>query len=109
MSEHTKGPWIIEGENRHGGRFIRTPDDSRGYHVAICDTYDVEMRHDQAGETEANARLIAAAPDMLAALRDLTESCACARYVGNPKEADRLCPGCENARAIIRKATNGGA
>ena len=65
MSEHTKGPWVIDGsvnaENldviNSEGR-IAMIDDSRstGWNVPTIN---------------ANARLIAAAPDLLAALQDL--------------------------------------
>lgn len=64
---HTPGPWEADFDDVV---------DSEGYRIAAVSEHD--------GQYEANARLIAAAPDMLAALRDVTEthngkcdSCGC--------------------------------
>jgi len=59
MTQHTPGPWIVEREN--GETHVRT-DDIDGWYVATCP--------EQPGDGDAidNARLIAAAPDLLAAL-----------------------------------------
>ena len=58
MTEHTPGPWKIY---EHYGVKVR----GRSFPVAHCPVVGTN------GEHEANARLIAAAPDMLAALQDL--------------------------------------
>lgn len=50
-------------------------------------------------ESDANARLISAAPDMLEALRELLAD----RYLSDPVNADRMA----KARAAVRKATGG--
>jgi hypothetical protein len=66
MSGHTPGPWVIEGD------VAALPDDIG---VGIVnrkhdgDDWDVAMVHSSA----ANARLIAAAPDLLAALKALLD------------------------------------
>ena len=59
MSTHTKGPWVVDGS---GIRAI-----VRGVDVTI-----VAVRHRLAAEVhEANARMIAAAPELLDALQAL--------------------------------------
>lgn len=57
MNKHTPGPWLIEVNG-----FIIAPD---GFSVADCD------RGRDVNEADANARLIAAAPDMLMALKNI--------------------------------------
>jgi len=61
MTTHTSGPWSIDSLRIHKhGRFI-----------ANCDGLgDIARQR----ESEANARLIAAAPELLAALQTLTEA-----------------------------------
>lgn len=59
MSAHTPGPWVADHDN------VRTPDD--GGMVA-------KVAGDTDSQAYANARLIAAAPDLLAALRDLVSA-----------------------------------
>jgi hypothetical protein len=93
MTEHTPGPWYIEGYlNRQGkreGHIIShglnpRRDGPTGY---ICHTK---------GTTDADARLIEAAPDMLEALQDLLN------YAGGwDAPADHPCG---RARAAIAKA-----
>ena len=56
MSKHTPGPWRIEGTN--SGLFI----------AGAKPGYLAEMRDCGSGDVAANARLIAAAPDLLDAL-----------------------------------------
>lgn len=59
--QHTPGPWCVQP---NGSCYnLKSPD--RATHFAIL----VGMTHNHVGELEANARLIAAAPDMLALLR----------------------------------------
>jgi len=87
MSKYTPGPWKafpsgIYGTNRDG--------------VCVC------TRHKQAGdEWNANARLIAAAPDLLEALVDVEEWLA-AYVSGVGAEWDEMRA---NIRAAITKAT----
>jgi len=57
-----------------------------------------DLGHSRLAEHEANARLIAAAPDMLAALEELTEE-AYANMTGGKGHL------IDNARAAIAKAT----
>ena len=60
MSRHTPGPWEIN--ERHGGVIYI---EGVGNTVAICHDDGFDIDH---AEAEANARLIAAAPQMLEAL-----------------------------------------
>lgn len=68
MTEHTPGPWVFEASTPSDGfecywvtpELLGTP---------LCD-----VRGPQNPENEANARLIAAAPDLLAALKDFVET-----------------------------------
>ena len=60
-TKHTPGPWRTGGLPQHAP-IVYAPDD-----YAICDTKTFHGRR-SSGESEANARLIAAAPDMLKAL-----------------------------------------
>jgi len=57
MSKHTPGPWVIVEDY---GRFA-----VESKHHSVCDVSDHDTRH------EANARLIAAAPELLMACKVL--------------------------------------
>jgi hypothetical protein len=63
QSKPTPGPWEVSDTS------IVSGDDDNGFCIAVIeDDGDYAAPHDQ---REANARLIAAAPDLLAALRGL--------------------------------------
>jgi len=79
VSKHTPGPWI------EVGRYIETEG-----HI-ICEMFSAGSRE----ERDANQRLIAAAPDLLEALKDVME-----RLVDR-HEADESAV---KARAAIAKA-----
>lgn len=66
MGQHTQGPWIINQDPRYPNEpCIDAVIDGVVWHVALC--------HNAAGpddgSAEANARLIAAAPELLATLK----------------------------------------
>ena len=82
--QHTPGPWTI-AMGPHRIEVHTTP--ARAYAFSRSD--------------EANARLIAAAPDLLAALEELCED----KYLADPINADRM----RSARAAIAKAKGGAA
>ena len=73
MSKHTPGPWVIippdDPEDIRPKWYVEQPDgkDVAGY--CIADVYQTDE-----GEGKDNARLIAAAPDLLAALEGLLEA-----------------------------------
>ena len=67
-TKHTPGPWVVAEGDSNGQAVVRNAD----IEIATCwhhcvDGIEREMR--------ANARLIAAAPELLAALDDLAEMC----------------------------------
>ena len=83
---HTPGPWAVDGAGRHAI--------VRGADLTI-----VAVRHRLEGRThEANARLIAAAPDMLALLREIVADPLCQK--GAPAGVGHL----ERAAALVAKA-----
>jgi len=61
MSEHTPGPWHYQEESDAYTHIVRS-----ATNFFIC-----QLQQDTGGFAEANARLIAAAPDMLSALKGL--------------------------------------
>ena len=93
--KHTPGPWFITGsmtkyvEARIPGRMIQE--------VAACGPTAAD---DGYGEQQmANARLIAAAPELLEALESVLENCL---------DSDGLAAAYEKARAAIAKAKGEG-
>ncbi len=85
MSEHTPGPWTADRWraplNGMNGWSIRPhrPEDGgmTGHQVAVI--YD-DLTIKPMGEPSANARLIAAAPDLLACLKAAAQDFAIMRY-----------------------------
>ena len=89
--KHTPGPWTIE-DNGWNGQFIYGDDDRvNGKRRFIA---EVDLNYDEA---EANARLIAAAPDLLEALFKLAKFYD---SLGEPRGSCRVI-----ADAAIAKAT----
>ena len=95
--KHTPGPWFV-GEDDHNGQAV-----VRAEHieVATCWHHCVEGIE---REMRCNARLIAAAPDMLAVLCEMfvDEGPIDTLFQGNPGAIDALVA---RARAAIAKAT----
>lgn len=94
--KHTPGPWTTQdGNPRFGDDWIGVYADDAPDHKMPAMCYGPER--------EANARLIAAAPIMLEALRDIALApCACIPP-DFPGEDAIICHGCI-ARAAIAKA-----
>lgn len=96
MSTHTPGPWKIHPYiNNFGGRNETKDVGPSGR--AVCEVFGA-FEAPFGAESEANARLIAAAPEMLEALRTLV---AAISYNQNP---DTLLRESEFAREVIAKA-----
>ncbi|MCK5643018.1 MAG: hypothetical protein KAJ19_19580 [Gammaproteobacteria bacterium] len=100
MSKHTAGPWAM----RHGLNLVG---ENRRL-VANCgghaQNFDVEENE---AENEANAHLVAAAPDMWAALHEVkTEMCGGCKFYGSciPEE---MCDTRNMIIAAITKAEGG--
>ena len=100
--EHTPGPWQLSNRMQsNGGRdegwFWVSADRTLHLKVFPCsDGYVV-------GENEANARLIATAPELLTALESAVETIEWLRVASNPAE-DEIERAIASAQAIIRKA-----
>jgi len=76
MNKYTKGPWQVLPEEM-GKRYLRVRGTQLGLRYKIADVRHVE--YEGAPETEvqitkANARLIAAAPELLEALQRLVDA-----------------------------------
>ena len=74
-AKHTPGPWVADGEYVHAVEFIRLCC-GRGYSSCCGDPEISESRFQIAQCAPENAPLIAAAPDLLEALRRLTDQVA---------------------------------
>ena len=72
-TKHTPGPWVIR---QNGGSQVSIEKSENGIRSIIAETYYSKLADEHGGNYEANARLIAAAPDMLAALRIASLICA---------------------------------
>ena len=71
MAEHTPGPWFTGSSPNHASRvYARRPSEG-ARQVAVCDCEQHEWLPRSREENRANARLIAAAPDLLAACEEL--------------------------------------
>lgn len=67
MGQHTQGPWIVSLDPRYPSEpCIDAVIDGVVWHVALCHN----AVGPEEGCAEANARLIAAAPELLASLKD---------------------------------------
>lgn len=89
--KHTPGPWRV-GISKHTVYQVAAPE----LRIALCS--DLEEKGGREAE-KANARLIAAAPDLLEALR-LQRCSQC-----TPSEPDEdVCDACRARRAAIAKA-----
>jgi len=103
--KHTQGPWEVDGPD--AAHVV-----SEDYHVirAGCGFLAESKEHRESGfriaghMSEADARLIAAAPDLLAALQAILPD-AVGNHIGGPDTQSRI----DAARAAISKATGSAA
>lgn len=106
MSVHTPGPWIIVNEDY--GQIIRgaeTEREDRGTKYKFRD-FVASTWGERSEINDVNARLIAAAPELLEALNTMTNRYCSLVNSGdagnwNPEED----PEVQQARAVIAKAT----
>jgi len=98
-TKHTPGPWIVEEcHNIDGSKFL-TINGQGPYGAWLADIQGGLINGHPADVTEkhlANARLIAAAPELLAALKELLAD----KYLADPINAERMA----KTRAAIAKA-----
>ena len=100
QTKHTPGPWVYRHSfDSAARRDIWTATDATGHRELVATIPDAEGDH-----INADARLIAAAPDLLAALEALT---ACASMSGPAGTTAYLISNerMQAARAAIAKAT----
>lgn len=96
MSKHTPGPWAYTKSVNFGHEsFNIHQEDGAPYTPYMSDVGTTELGEDMEIQ-EANARLIAAAPDLLAALENLLDS--------QSKAACDVLDAQNTARAAIRAA-----
>lgn len=102
-SKHTPGPWRVHPYEINVGPYNKGRDvGPAGRSVAqVIGEFENPT---PGGEAEANARLIAAAPDLLEALRDLLDTSQPNQAHYN-EEADDIAR--HRARAAIKRATEG--
>ncbi len=94
MAKHTPGPWTFEVEKRSGPHLTATPIFAHG--DVIGEVYRDSCRDN----SQANARLIAAAPELLAALHE-----ALSALVDPSRGPSGNAYVIEQARAAIAKTT----
>lgn len=112
MSGHTKGPWVLNYDEYDGKVSVRSGNarDLADYPLYYEVVRSVGGRvhganFDDYSEVEANARLIAAAPDLLEALEDLESDIAGRFDMEDPSTNPGIKFAIEAARAAIAKAT----
>jgi hypothetical protein len=108
MAKHTEGNWYVYNGWAWRTCIVVDGDDSKPYALAECFSMDA------AGEKEANAALICAAPEMLALLRRYASECQVCRGSGlswiwdgegRIPDTDKPCKACADVRETIAKAT----
>ena len=101
MTKHTPGPWKACCSDEFGGGNIRSDHHRDGTGALLLEAGP--MFHDytpDSAEEQANLRLAAAAPDLLAALQDLMA------VEGEPGMAEELSAAWLQALDAIAKATD---
>ena len=102
-AQHTPGPWLIEAQNSHTGA-IATVHNTTDVWVEIwSENWIVTGMGPE--EQSANARLIAAAPDLLRALASLTDLTSCIEQPADEAIAEEVNRAVINAAQAIRRAT----
>ena len=102
MSRHTAGPWVSEPERRFREQAMPEAVGVRGPGgTFVAAAFDFN-RTDRDAEVEANARLIAAAPDLLEALKEIARMATQSVHTDFAPELLRLIE--RESRAAIAKA-----
>ena len=101
--KHTPGPWMVDAMGNVWASNTKVCD------MAERPIQDSAYRAKELGEHEANARLIAAAPDLLEALKDMTPPMpppdAKCHFGLVPQSECAYCKRIAKAHAAIAKAT----
>jgi hypothetical protein len=96
-AKHTPGPWEVEDITSQGAMVYRRIKTSKDEPVGSVSAYKLSKKRD--AEAEANARLIAAAPELLEALEMMIAD------FGDYPASKRPCLAFDLARAAIARAT----
>jgi hypothetical protein len=108
-AKHTPGPWHWSGDSLTHRQFnIYAPNSAPSEHVCTVNNLSVEkLWQRDAAQAQANASLIAAAPELLAALQAIVEE---ADGPSKPYSSDSYLPPhlIQAARAAIANATRPG-
>ena len=100
--EHTPGPWEISGgTNSKRSLFVWRKEEP-----GFIEPHGIATVHGELAEVKANARLIAAAPDLLEACRGLLMDTRHRHKYHGPMKCDR-CEAYQAARAALAKAEGG--
>ena len=99
MNKHTSTPWDINWGTAHDGESHHIVDGKDFGHLSIIAM--VKFHDDTEGETRANAHLIAAAPDLLAAAEWALKKLQCVPHLDDP---DCYACGLNPLRIAIEKA-----
>jgi len=103
VSAHTPGPWVLGNENNQCCD-VECGDGRTSVSLNRFDSLMRDESHISRAERLANARLIAAAPDLLAALKGL-RAAALSEYVSCDCPNASICrPSIKAADAAIAKA-----
>jgi len=101
-AQHTPGPW--KPAMQHSQQLVTIPDKTHGWRCLVVETSNGDIIARAYGATpeiaEANARLIAAAPELLDALENLANA-ICKNTNGMP---DWLSRALDDANEAMRKA-----
>jgi len=92
---HSPGPWEIHGDITRQNYYIHGAN-------RICDIVKPSGFYRSPAETEANARLIAAAPALLEALKKLRDECQASRRYIVISDDDGYEAYNETARAVVK-------
>jgi len=101
MNQFSIAPWKTAHSYSH--EYIRSIKDAQGELIAQVCAFDDGVGNDYIPETTANARLIAAAPDLLAALLDLLSRAELDQSATH--DGLENCNALARCRAAIAKAT----
>ena len=99
-AKHTPGPWMLTEGNRFDKEMVITTQYRLDASIGCICEMDVYFTGLIGIEQEANARLIAAAPELLEALQNMLGLTEASDYMG-AREIE------QQARAAIAKATGG--
>lgn len=64
------GPWTIGESSRHGIHCVDAVDPKDGLLFEVCEVWGIDHKTEETQRSMANARLIAAAPELLSLLKE---------------------------------------